>query len=481
MELTREMNSFIDDYVHELEEENAAVFIGAGFSVSAGFVNWRDLLRPLAKELGLNVDEEYDLVSLAQYYFNGFGRNKINQQLINEFPANREPTDSHLLLSRLPIDTYWTTNYDRLIEQALKQNGKIADAKYTVKQLATTTPRRDAVVYKMHGDIEHPDKAILIKDDYEKYALEYTPFINALSGDLVSKTFLFLGFSFTDPNLDYILSRVRVFFDKDQRRHYCIFKRCLESDFRNKDLYNTSLIKQGLMIEDLKRFNIQVILVNEYDEIYELLSIIESRLDRKSIFISGSAASFGDFDITETEKTLSILSGALIQKGYKIVTGVGLGIGNVIISGAISQIFKNKDKSIEEYITMRPFPQYIEDENERKCVWDKYRRDLIKRSGIALFFFGNKTSNGGIVTADGMRSEFTIAKELGVILVPIGSTGFMAKELWDEVNYQFDEFYPRCSDELKQLYNDLGKEISNPNEIISAVIDFLEQLDRELS
>jgi integrase len=35
-------------------------------------------------------------------------------------------------------------------------------------------------------------------------------YVTALSGDLVAKMFLFLGFSFTDPNLDYILSRVRI-------------------------------------------------------------------------------------------------------------------------------------------------------------------------------------------------------------------------------------------------------------------------------
>jgi hypothetical protein len=65
-------------------------------------------------------------------------------------------------------------------------------------------------VYKMHGDIDRPDEAILTKDDYESYHVKMQPFLNALSGDLISKTFLFLGFSFTDPNLDYILSRGRI-------------------------------------------------------------------------------------------------------------------------------------------------------------------------------------------------------------------------------------------------------------------------------
>ncbi|WP_413528008.1 SIR2 family protein [Rahnella inusitata] len=475
----RDISSFIDRFVKELEEENAAVFLGAGFSVSAGFVNWKELLRPLAQELGVNVDEEHDLVSLAQYYFNGFGRHRINQQLITSFPVDQKPTESHLILSRLPIDTFWTTNYDRLIESALVENGKIADVKYTVKQLATTKPRRDAVVYKMHGDIENPDSAVLIKDDYERYALNYTPFINALSGDLVSKTFLFLGFSFTDPNLDLILSRIRIFFDKDQRGHYCIFKKCHREEFENDNDFKIASLKQGFVITDLKRFNIQVLLVEQYSDIKEILTVIEKRLARKAVFISGSADCFGEWDSKDTELALSILSSTLIKKGYKIITGVGIGIGNMIISGAISQVYRERNKSIEDHILMRPFPQYVESESEKEKVWDLYRRDLIKRSGIALFILGNTNDGEKINLADGVRKEFTIAKELGIALVPIGSSGFMAKELWNEVRISFESFYPDSSGKLKECFEDLGKITKNPNEIISSVVNFLDQLSLE--
>ena len=41
-------------------------------------------------------------------------------------------------------------------------------------------------------------------------------FISALRGDLIEKTFLFLGFSFTEPSIDYIFSRVRVLYENDQ-------------------------------------------------------------------------------------------------------------------------------------------------------------------------------------------------------------------------------------------------------------------------
>jgi hypothetical protein len=39
--------------------------------------------------------------------------------------------------------------------------------KYDLKQLSVTRPDRDVVVYKMHGDIDHPADAVISKDEYE--------------------------------------------------------------------------------------------------------------------------------------------------------------------------------------------------------------------------------------------------------------------------------------------------------------------------
>lgn len=84
---------------------------------------------------------------------------------------------------------------------------------------------RDVVVYKMHGDISDPSSAVLTKDDYEAYNIYRSLFSTALQGDLISKTFVFIGFSFEDPNLNSILSRIRVLLNDNQRSHYCLLKK----------------------------------------------------------------------------------------------------------------------------------------------------------------------------------------------------------------------------------------------------------------
>src|SRR3989442_1762057 len=107
------IDSFIDTYVDALSNQNAAIFAGAGLSIPAGLVDWKELLRDIAKDIGLDVDKENDLITLAQFHVNERGgRHRINQALVNEFSSRAKSTANHGMLASLPIRTFWTTNYD---------------------------------------------------------------------------------------------------------------------------------------------------------------------------------------------------------------------------------------------------------------------------------------------------------------------------------------------------------------------------------
>lgn len=477
--MTREQELFIQRFLSELEEDNVAIFAGAGLSTSAGYVNWKELLRPLADELSLNIDEEQDLVGVAQFYLNENGRNRISQQLMDEIATAKKPTKNHQILSRLPIKTYWTTNYDKLIEKSLESIDKIVDVKYTNNHLAITKKKRDAIVYKIHGDIDHPDTAVLTKDDYEKYPLKMKPYITSLSGDLVSKTFLFLGFSFTDPNLDYIMSRVKAYFEEHQRQHYCIFKQCNESEFENLQVYENAKIKQALLIKDLSRFQIKTILVENYSDITNILYKIERTFRRKTVFLSGSAHDFSPFNQSDVESFLCQLGKVLIERNCKISSGIGLGIGNAFITGAIQGVYAHHNGYVNDYLSMRPFPQYIEDKALRDETWRKYRYEVIESAGIAIFFMGNKIESDNIVLADGVRKEFEIAHELGLALIPIGCSGSMAKELWTEVMANVSKYYDESNVDLIAAISELGNEVEKPEQLISKIINVIDLMSRE--
>jgi len=331
----------------------------------------------------------------------------------------------------------------------------------------------------MHGDIDHPDSAVLTKDDYERYALKMKPYITALSGDLVSKTFLFLGFSFTDPNLDYIMSRVRAYFEEHQRQHYCIFKECNEADFDTPQLYENSKIKQALLIKDLSRFQVKAVLVKNYSEITEILNRIERQFRRKTIFLSGSAHDFSPFNQSDVESFLCLLGKVLIEKNYKISSGIGLGIGNAFITGAIQGVYEHHNGHISDYLNMKPFPQYIEDKAARDDTWCKYRYEMIGSAGIAIFFMGNKVVDDKTIIADGVKKEFEIAHELGVALIPVGCSGYMAKELWDEVMANVSKYYDETNTDLINAINELGVYVEKPEQLISKIINVIDVMSKE--
>ena len=102
----------------------------------------RSLMRS-AEDLNLNIDKEHDLVGIAQFHYNERGgRGTLNQLLINEFTRGNAINENHRILSRLPIQTFWTTNYDNLIETALTQSGKRPDVKITTHNLSKYSKKR---------------------------------------------------------------------------------------------------------------------------------------------------------------------------------------------------------------------------------------------------------------------------------------------------------------------------------------------------
>jgi hypothetical protein len=467
------VDEFVQGYSQALWDHNAAVMAGAGLSIPVGLVNWKQLMRTIAKDVGLDVEKETDLVAIAQYHLNETGgRHKLHQTLVNEFSERAALTPNHRILARLPIDTYWTTNYDQLLEQALRDAGKRPDVKATGDNLATTLPRRDAVVYKMHGDVADPAKAVITKDDYEAYLASSRGqlFSTALKGDLVSKTFLFLGFSFSDPNVDYILSRIRILLQSGHREHYCLMRRVHRDDFQKNKDYQYASVKQQLQIKDLRRYGIQAVMLDSFDQFTKTLTALDRQNRRRSVFISGSAASYAPWSDSQAQEFLVQLAKELAALSSNIVTGFGLGVGPHIVNGVLEQLESEGTRNLTERITLRPFPYAIADASLRKKRWTSYRKQMIDASGIALFIFGNAagTNPRDVVLAEGMREEFELAVAAGVTVLPVGATGYVAQELHEKVSAQFGTYFPKVSG-LKSAFAALNKG-GSPNQIVQRVV-----------
>lgn len=474
MAISREQ--LISNYVYQMQSGDAALFVGAGMSRPSGFVDWRGLLKVCAAEINLDINQEQDLVAVAQYYLNrrGRDRSRLNQILKDEFDKEATASENHQVISKLPISTIWTTNYDSLIEDSLKQAGCKVDVKSRDQDIAIAAKDRDVVVYKMHGDIARPDEVIICKDDYERYARNHTIFQNTLESDLLNKTFLFLGFSFSDPNLDYMLGHLRSMLEDSKREHYAIMRKArenwqIEDEEKRQQIYEYEKNKQALQIEDLQRYSIHTHLIDNYSEITLILQALEKHYFQRNVFVSGSANKFNGLGEERTRELCMQLGEMLIAKDFKLICGVGLNIGDSVVKGALVELYQQQKIGIETVLHLRPFPRNMPDGVNVEDFNYKYRKDMIDDSGVAIFIAG--TSRSAEISV-GVMEEFEIAKSLGKTIIPIGVTGFAARKIWDEVAENLDTHYSGqvSAEKFSQLNNpDLENE-----QILEAVFEILE-------
>lgn len=322
-------------------------------------------------------------------------------------------------------------------------------------------------------------KAFIEAAGKDAYANSHAPFVTALTGELVERTFLFLGFSFTDPNLDYVLARVRSRFEKNQRQHFCITKTRSKLPGETEDEFAYAKVRQELVTQDLLRFNIKTVAVEEYSEVTELLRTVANRFRQRTVFISGSAADYAPWGQTATENFLVRLSAALIDRDCRITSGFGLGIGSAVVTGAVEQIYSTIQRSIDSHLLLRPFPEGIQDPAERQKVFSRYRDELVSNAGIAIFVMGNKSDADTVVGAAGMRAEFDLAKEKGLHRLPIGASGSVAAELWAEMMSDLKGQFPDRDGGFYALFEQLGRATSNPLEVLDPLLKIVDHLRKE--
>lgn len=441
---TTDQSRFIKRYAQALGSGDVAVFVGAGLSRAAGFVDWRTLLRDIASDLHLDVDRETDLIAIAQYHLNEKrSRGRLNQVIVDELAGSAAPTRSHSILARLPIPTVWTTNYDQILERSFEDAGKIVDLKLTQENLAHAKRGRDVVLYKMHGCVTQPHAAVVTKDDYEQYAMKRTLFVESLKGDLIARTFLFLGFSFTDPNIDYILSRVRVLLGTNVREHFCIMRAPQRPDRlvgRRKAEYEYERRSTTLRQADLLRFGIETIWVDDFSHVEPLLATLSSFIHRKTVFVSGTAHDPSPLGRTRLDDLAREIGIRLIDERYNLVSGFGLGLGEECVVGALRALYGIPKGSDLERLVVRPLPG-VERANQQ-AQNTRHREDLIARSGVVVVVAGNRAQTDGIGISPGVLEEVEIGLRERKCIIPIGATGHAARKVWDRASANPERFLP---------------------------------------
>jgi hypothetical protein len=117
-----------------------------------------------------------------------------------------QPSDMHEMLLTLEPDVLLTTNYDRILERA-SRNG------YNLHPYDSTTLARDVrsgtpVLVKVHGSVDSASKIVLTRSDYTRLRREGAHALEVLQALFLTKTALFVGYSFNDPDIHLLLENV---------------------------------------------------------------------------------------------------------------------------------------------------------------------------------------------------------------------------------------------------------------------------------
>lgn len=458
---------FLTTYARALRLGDATAFVGAGLSKPAGYPDWRGLVRVMAREMGLDVDEAHDLPALVQFFLTEEGqRGRLNAILNDHFVDEKPIPKAVSALARLPLKEIWTTNYDTLIERAVRRTGRKVTVKWSDDQLTTSTPFLSTTIFKMHGSIKQPAGCVIARDDYERYRLDRPGFHHTIAERLQSKKFLFLGAGLNDPNLNNLFSLVREMHGSNTRLHTAVMRRGRPGGLA-KDVYEART--QELWFRELKRYGVHVVYVDEFDEIPTLLEDLRVRVLRETVFVSGAHPSEAGSPRRADVLALGRLLGSeLARRKMKIVSGFGNTVGSAVISGALDELYQAGTTDLEHALGLRPFPQEL-DGAERARVYATYRRDMVRQAGLAIYVSGLEPDGGD---SPGVLQEFDLAVAEGLLTLPLGFTGGAAATAWQRMNADYSTLSHGMDRALFDALNDGGKTASEMLEAVCRVLDW---------
>ena len=463
----------IRDYSMQICNKSASLFIGSGLSRAAGYIDWKGLLKDVAIDIGLDVEKETDLISLAEYYVNSKrNRVKIDTAISQFFGEVKDPTVTHLLLASLPITSYWTTNYDKLIEHTFDKLNISCSLLTNDDSFRKYINGKNVIIHKLHGDVDDPHHAVITKEDYDKFKSNHEILLAKLKGEMCSNTFLFLGYSFSDTDINHILTEIKLFYKgQPARNHYCIQEKIKRKPNETESDFEYRKTKQDHHIVNLQTYGIQTVLVDSYEtDIPLILKEIRKIVYSRTVFISGSCED-GDVQSDMYCKYAQTLATWLIACNYKIYSGYGKNIGVAVIEGVHDGCKVTKRhavKKFNEQVFVYPFPyKSVRDDVERKQIYTELRNNTINKTQIVIIINGSKKIKRKKVISDGVLEEFQIAKEMGCLIVPIAVTGGAAAEVW-EIMKKSDSMYTNSE------YFDVLKYGKNFEEVYTAIREIIQ-------
>ena len=128
----------------------------------------------------------------------------------------------HKTLSKFPVRTIFTTNYDKLLEVTFRNNKGNDPAVVIFPEQLGYIDDSEVRIIKLHGDIDHPSSLVLTRRDYSEYHSTHRDFINLVESSIINYTVLFVGFGLKDSNFERIHDDARNAYKATKRQAYAV-------------------------------------------------------------------------------------------------------------------------------------------------------------------------------------------------------------------------------------------------------------------
>lgn len=289
-------------------DRNLTIFCGAGISMESGIPSWNELLvRCFLRSSNLTssyTNVQYEMLSkklrlnqsiLARMIKNANKKNfyKIVHQILYE-DVNTEETNTITAIMNLcepskngGIKSIVTYNFDNLLETNFEKRG-------IKHHNGTNVPNDHLPIYHVHGFLprnfdENENYHLVFSEDeyHEQYLNPYTSSTLKQMNALSSNICLYVGISFTDPNMrrlaDFHIKECPE--NKAHPRHFLIKQKPqIDNDWKHCLLSQNKILEQIMFLEELdaESFGFRIIWIDDFNEISGLLNHIKNGYTEKS-------------------------------------------------------------------------------------------------------------------------------------------------------------------------------------------------------
>ena len=202
-------------------------FIGSGFSQNLNsenlnLLNRDQLINVMAKKLEWNPEVlkmQGDFYQIAQYYYleNNETISDLRRELNTQFETQEidiKTSNVHSLIVDLNPPIIYTSNWDQWIEQAFRKKNQKYKAIRSLLDLITLEEDQTPIV-KFHGDFGGPDDKLILTEDSYFERLDFESELDIkFRADILEKTVIFMGYSFSDINMRYLWYKLTKLKDK---------------------------------------------------------------------------------------------------------------------------------------------------------------------------------------------------------------------------------------------------------------------------